>query len=1215
MKNKKNRFAWLMTSAALLAASASLAGSVNAAKKAYTGWKNTKSGRVYYQNGKKLKSTYLVKSGYVYYLKKNGVMIKSKTTKVKGKKVKLNKKGHVTSFRGKTKINGSWYYFTKKGAMVRNKSVKGSKYVYHYSKTGKLKSALSSLKGKKYFIDAKSAKPRTNFMYKSGSKWYYFDAKGLGSNSFKMQFSKLTGLVNTNKTFAANNKAYSYSSSSIDNVNGYITADSWYRPKKILKNGKTWTKSTATDKRPLLMVYWPSKPIFVDYLNFMKKNGFVSAKTNFTTKQDNKTLFATANTIQKNVEKKISSSKSTSWLKTLMTNFKNTESIWTKASESENYAGNQLQGGFLRYDNSSNTPWANSAYRLMGRYPKNIDGKSSKQKEFLLSNDIDNSNPIVQAEQLNWMYYLLNYGTITAKDSDANFDSVRVDAVDNVDGDLLRIAGQYFKDAYKMDSDATSNAHLNILEDWDHTDPDYVNKWGNPQITMDDKWKSTINSVLNQDPDGNKSLESLIGTDTNTSLVNRTKADGSESPIPNYTFIRAHDSMSQENIQQAIKDVTKSKDYPNGKDYTTFTEADELKGLASYRKYQQSTDKKYHLYNIPASYALLLSNKDTIPRVYYGDLFFDGSQYMTEHTIYYEAISNLLKSRIKYVAGGQAMDMQGDNKVLTSVRFGKGANSVSDKGTSETRTEGMGVIVSNKPDLKLEDGQKITLHMGAAHKNQKYRALLLTNDSYDTKNDGTSNAESGLLSYSSDDNAPTATTDDNGDLTFTNKNLTVDGKEEANTAVKGTKNPMVRGYLAVWVPVGAKSDQDARTKASTTKNNSGSAYRVNSAFDSNVIFEGFSNFTLEPKTDSDNANVKIAKNASLFKNWGVTSFELAPQYVSSTDRTFLDSTIHNGYAFTDRYDLALSKNNKYGSAEELRNAVKALHKEGMQVMADWVPDQVYSLGGKEAVTVTRVNDVGDSFNTSNMNSIVYIANSIGGGKYQKQYGGAFLSDLKKKYPDLFTTKQLSTGKPMDPSVKITEWSAKYMNGTNILHHGAGYVLRTSAGKYYNIGATTKDKDTNKKYTIARRLPVQLGSGLEDLGLVSNGKNYNYYNDNRKKMTSAFVQDSLGNWYYFDKNGNMVKNANFTYVNSGKNSGTYFFMSNGVSFRGGLLKSGKYTYYFDKNGRMVKGKKVKAGDYTYTLNKSGHLTSEKYTSNSKNAATTKNSLGALKTTKK
>ena len=65
----------------------------------------------------------------------------------------------------------------------------------------------------------------------------------------------------------------------------------------------------------------------------------------------------------------------------------------------------------------------------------------------------------------------------------------------------------------------------------------------------------------------------------------------------------------------------------------------------------------------------------------------------------------------------------------------------------------------------------------------------------------------------------------------------------------------------------------------------------------------------------------------MFKSWGVTSFEMAPQFVSADDGTFLDSVIQNGYAFADRYDLAMSKNNKYGSKEDLRDALKALHKQ------------------------------------------------------------------------------------------------------------------------------------------------------------------------------------------------------------------------------------------------------------------------------------------------
>ena len=45
--------------------------------------------------------------------------------------------------------------------------------------------------------------------------------------------------------------------------------------------------------------------------------------------------------------------------------------------------------------------------------------------------------------------------------------------------------------------------------------------------------------------------------------------------------------------------------------------------------------------------------------------------------------------------------------------------------------------------------------------------------------------------------------------------------------------------------------------------------------------------------------VKIAENVDLFKSWGVTSFEMAPQFVSADDGTFLDSVIQNGYAFAD----------------------------------------------------------------------------------------------------------------------------------------------------------------------------------------------------------------------------------------------------------------------------------------------------------------------------
>ena len=83
-----------------------------------------------------------------------------------------------------------------------------------------------------------------------------------------------------------------------------------------------------------------------------------------------------------------------------------------------------------------------------------------------------------------------------------------------------------------------------------------------------------------------------------------------------------------------------------------------------------------------------------------------------------------------------------------------------------------------------------------------------------------------------------------------------------------------------------------------------------------MIFEGFSNFQAMPTTHDEYTNVVLAKHADLLTDWGVTSVQLAPQYRSSTDGTFLDSIIQNGYAFTDRYDLGFGTPTKYGDDNE-----------------------------------------------------------------------------------------------------------------------------------------------------------------------------------------------------------------------------------------------------------------------------------------------------------
>ncbi len=69
----------------------------------------------------------------------------------------------------------------------------------------------------------------------------------------------------------------------------------------------------------------------------------------------------------------------------------------------------------------------------------------------------------------------------------------------------------------------------------------------------------------------------------------------------------------------------------------------------------------------------------------------------------------LLRARIKYVAGGQDMDVKkvGNDGLLTSVRYGKGANNRTDWGTSETRTQRYGCHHDQQLDLSAWVAMKL----------------------------------------------------------------------------------------------------------------------------------------------------------------------------------------------------------------------------------------------------------------------------------------------------------------------------------------------------------------------------------------------------------------------------------------------------------------------------------------------------------------------------
>ena len=353
------------------------------------------------------------------------------------------------------------------------------------------------------------------------------------------------------------------------------------------------------------------------------------------------------------------------------------------------------------------------------------------------------------------------------------------------------------------------------------------------------------------------------------------------------------------------------------------------------------------------------------------------------------------------------------------------------------------------------------------------------------------------------------------------------------------------------MPVGASENQDARTKASTTKKGE-QVFESSAALDSQVIYEGFSNFQDFVKTPSQYTNRVIAQNAKLFKEWGITSFEFAPQYVSSQDGTFLDSIIENGYAFEDRYDIAMSKNNKYGSLKDLMDALRALHAEGISAIADWVPDQIYNLPGKEVVTASRTNSYGTPrLNAEIYNSLYAAKTRTFGNDFQGKYGGAFLDELKAKYPAIFERVQISNGRKLTTNEKITQWSAKYFNGSNIQGTGARYVLQDNAtNQYFNLKAGQTF------------LPKQM-TEITATGFRRVGDKVQYLSTSGYLAKNTFIQIGANQWYYFDKNGNMVTGEQ---VIDGKK---YFFLDNGLQLRH-VLRQGSdgHVYYYDPKGAQA-----------------------------------------------
>ncbi len=880
-----------------------------------------------------------------------------------------------------------------------------------------------------------------------GGKSYYFNDHGKMTDTYaRIENGKLVVYSATNNQVVKQydsgtweNIAYSLDGNSINNVDGYLSYSGWYRPYGTSQDGKTWYKTSVADWRPILMYVWPSKDVQAQFIKYFVNHGYENAAYGLTKDSvaelsgntDTKVLNNDAQNLRYVIEQHIAANKSTGPLANDVNSFMSTVPELSAASElsvvySKGYkpdpAGTTYNDDLIFVNNDShsqkngNTSYADSNYRLLDRNAINQTGTAhdNVSLELLVGNDIDNSNPVVQAENMNWEYFLLNYGKLMSFNADGNFDGLRIDASDNMDADVLDQAAQLVNDLYHTKGNPqNANNHLIYNEGYNPATSSVLNQKGNPELFMDASYFYTLENVLGRG-NGRDNIGNLI---TN-SVVHRANDTSENQATPNWSFVTNHD-MRKNMINQMIID-----NHPGVPDIMANGYKAEYAQQAWQEFYadQAQTNKHYAQYNVPAQYAILLSNKDTVPQVYYGDLYDETDQYMQQKSMYYDAITTLMKARKAYVSGGQTMTKLNDN-LLTSVRYGKGVKDANSLGTDPlSRTTGMAVVVDNNAD---ESQQTIAINMGKAHANQLYRNILDTTTDGLTYN-GTGSLNPGILA-----------TDANGIL-YVN--------------VKGYSNPYVSGYLSVWVPL-VDTAQNASTAPTTTANQN-KYFESNAALDSHLIYEDFSLFQPEPTSQAGHAYNVIAKNANFFNDLGITDFWMAPAY-----RSFGMSRYNEGYSLTDRYDLGTNSNpTKYGSGQELANAIAALHKAGLKVQEDLVLNQMIGFSNQEAVTVTRADSYGKQLSVDGQTfaNQIYFAYTRGGGNGQKEYGGKYLAELKAKYPDLFTTKAISTGVAPDPNTRITEWSAKYQNGTSLQNIGVGLAVKLANGDYAYLNGKGND---------------------------------------------------------------------------------------------------------------------------------------------------------------
>ena len=89
------------------------------------------------------------------------------------------------------------------------------------------------INGKQYYVNSDGS-VRKNFVFEQDGKSYYFDAE-TGALATKSQDEFSTEPIKATVDFSSGNQLYKNDNKSLDQLDTFITADAWYRPKSILK--------------------------------------------------------------------------------------------------------------------------------------------------------------------------------------------------------------------------------------------------------------------------------------------------------------------------------------------------------------------------------------------------------------------------------------------------------------------------------------------------------------------------------------------------------------------------------------------------------------------------------------------------------------------------------------------------------------------------------------------------------------------------------------------------------------------------------------------------------------------------------------------------------------------------------------------------------------------------------------------------------------------